>query len=549
MPDGTGSREPPERTTERWPAKGAGASPPEAANVTPGETKATASAGSVPEEKLKRCTEELERVREMLHMEERRLEALLTLNQMTDAPMDDLLGFSLEKAAEITRSTTGYLLLMDEGESPRRIFIWPDTESATAPAILCRGFWRQSTRERGPVLVDDAPSPGAAVPPHSGTSGTTVGTRPPSQESPGTAPPAFQGEPGQATPPPSSGDALAPPDASPALIRHIHIPLFDRGRVTMVAGLGNKPSPYTPTDIRQLTILLQGTWAIVRRKQVQEEKSAINNELIRSLERLKDTQAHLVESEKMASLGNLVAGVAHEINTPLGVGITEASFLRKKTDTLAAQFKSGGLKRSDMNLFLKNARDAADNLLRNLERTARIVEDFKQVAVDRSNERRRVFPLKKQVEEILASLHHKLAAVAPDIIVRCDANLRVDSYPGVFSQIITQLVQNSLHHGFAGTTGGRITLELSREGDDLLFIYADNGKGMPLETAQRIFDPFFTTRRTRGGTGLGMHLVYNLVTRKLGGRITCRSLEGEGVTFTLRLPFLPPQFPPPEGNH
>lgn len=459
--------------------------------------KAEAALRKLNEELERRVTErtrELTYANEKLKMDELRLEALLTLNQMTGAPMEDLVGFSLEKAVMVTHSTLGYLAFLYQDESLRQMFTWPSTgppESRTN----CPGLWRESVKKRGSVVVD-APPEGTASPP-------------------------------------------GLPEGHPQIIRHMHIPIFDAGRIVIVAGVGNKRSPYTPRDIRQLTLLIQGMWAIFQRKLAQEERSAINRELARSLENLKNTQAHLVESEKMASLGALVAGVAHEINTPLGVGITEASFLEEKTGTLAVLLRGGKLKRSDLDQYLKNALGGTDNILRNLERAAELVENFKQVAVDRSSERRREFDLKKYVEDVMSSLHAQVKTCAPEVSINCDDPIVIDSYPGTFSQIITHLVMNSLIHGFEGKSDGRIAFELSCSDTELLFRYRDNGKGMVMESVRQIFDPFFTTRRTSGGTGLGMHIVYNLVTQKLGGQIRCSSTEGSGVAFTIRVPLRP----------
>ncbi|MCP4350721.1 MAG: HAMP domain-containing histidine kinase [Desulfobacterales bacterium] len=258
-------------------------------------------------------------------------------------------------------------------------------------------------------------------------------------------------------------------------------------------------------------------------------------QLQESLENLKKAQDQLVQSEKMAALGGLVAGVAHEINTPVGLGVTEASFLQEKTRIFSEAYTSGDLKRSDFEKYIRNATGAADSILSNLERAAELITSFKQVAVDQSSEEQRRFVLKTYISEILLSLRSKYKKTSHTITVNCPEDLEIDSYPGAFSQVITNFVTNSLLHGFEGIEKGEIVFDVSTEGDELLFSYSDNGRGMDDESLRQVFEPFFTTKRTRGGTGLGMHIVYNLVTQTLGGRLECKSAPGEGTVFLIKM--------------
>ncbi|MEZ4524362.1 MAG: PAS domain S-box protein [Desulfobacterales bacterium] len=256
-----------------------------------------------------------------------------------------------------------------------------------------------------------------------------------------------------------------------------------------------------------------------------------------SFHSLEKTQDELVQSRKMAALGGLVAGVAHEINTPVGIGVTAASFIEEKTRTLSKRYASGEMKRSDLEKYLETVNEATASLLTNLNRAAQLIRSFKQVAVDQSSGEKRVFRLKTYIEEVLLSLRPNYKKTKHSIVVNCPEDLELDSYPGAFSQIITNLVMNSLVHGFEGIESGQIRFDISAEESTLFFQYSDNGKGIPAEHRSRIFDPFFTTRRKGGGTGLGMHIVYNIVSVTLKGQISCESPQDRGISFLIKMPF------------
>lgn len=247
-------------------------------------------------------------------------------------------------------------------------------------------------------------------------------------------------------------------------------------------------------------------------------------------------QDELLHAEKLAALGGLVAGVAHEINTPVGIGLTAASYLEEKTRKFESIYQEGKVKRSDIEAFIKTSLEASASLTTNLKRAADLVRSFKQVAVDQSSEIRRSFLLKPYIEEILVSLHPKLKRTQHQITITGAENIELDSYPGAFSQILTNLVVNSLLHGFEHKVKGHITIDLNVRNQELLLRYSDDGKGMNSEQIKRIFEPFYTTKRGQGGSGLGMHVVYNLVTQTLRGRIELTSTLEKGVTFTLRVP-------------
>ncbi|MEL6382544.1 MAG: ATP-binding protein [Cyanobacteria bacterium J06626_18] len=259
-------------------------------------------------------------------------------------------------------------------------------------------------------------------------------------------------------------------------------------------------------------------------------------QLEQTLTSLQQAEDQLIQTEKMAALGRLVAGIAHEINTPIGIGVTATSLLVEKTDAFALRFKEGLLKRSELEKFLSTAQQSSQMALKNLERAAELIQSFKRVAVDQSSESKRIFNVKSYLEEILLQLSPKLKATQHTVLIRGDAALDINSFPGAFSQIVTNLVMNSLLHAY--TPDDRGVIELDFQGSDrrFVFVYTDDGGGIPAENLGKIFEPFFTTKRGQGGSGLGLHIVYNLVTRKLGGTIRCDSQWGQGTQFTIELP-------------
>ncbi len=274
-------------------------------------------------------------------------------------------------------------------------------------------------------------------------------------------------------------------------------------------------------------------------KRVEQRTLALrqsNSELQDALERIEKTQNHLVTVEKMAALGELVAGVAHEINTPVGVAVTGASYLKEQTRKVAEAFESGQLKKSELDSYIKLAYESSRMLMNNLERAAELVQSFKKVAVDQSSEDKRPFRVVEYTNEVLLSLRPKIKKTRIEVVVEGPDDLEVESYPGLFSQIITNLIMNSLTHAYEPSDTGRIVLHYELSGENLIFTYTDNGKGIPHEIISRIFDPFFTTRRGRGGSGLGLHILYNIISGRLGGDIDCQSEVGKGTTFRVNLP-------------
>ena len=274
----------------------------------------------------------------------------------------------------------------------------------------------------------------------------------------------------------------------------------------------------------------------VRTNELQKANKALQESLL-TIER---TQKQLVQSEKMAALGGLVAGVAHEINTPVGIGVTAASYLRQQTENIKQMYESQVMKRSDFEKYLELANDSTTMILLNLQRAHDLIQNFKQVAVDQTSWDRRTFKLRDYIDKVLQSLYPKLKRTQHTIQVNCSHEIELTSYPGDFSQIFTNLIINSLIHGFEQIEQGEIVIEASIKENLLVIEYRDNGKGITQEHLPKIFDPFYTTKRGQGGSGLGLNIVYSLVTQRLNGRIVCRSTPNVGTTFIIEVPLTSP---------
>ncbi|MCP5163108.1 MAG: sodium:proline symporter [Hahellaceae bacterium] len=266
------------------------------------------------------------------------------------------------------------------------------------------------------------------------------------------------------------------------------------------------------------------------------ELKVTNDHLLKTLSKLNDTQKHLVEVDKMAALGGLVAGVAHEINTPLGITITATSHLTDTTEQLKSKFASGQLTKTDFTRFFDGSEESLRILRNNTQRAAELIKSFKQVAVDQSSEDRRRFNLQEYLDEVLLSLRPKIKHTPYQFDIECASDIVLDSYPGALSQIITNLVMNSLMHGFEGRDHGHIYIKARSEEDHLLLTYEDDGKGMDEDALAHLFEPFYTSKRGSGGSGLGAHIVYNLVTQKLGGKIDKQSAPDKGLRYTMSIP-------------
>lgn len=264
-------------------------------------------------------------------------------------------------------------------------------------------------------------------------------------------------------------------------------------------------------------------------------RESLWSDFLESQRQLHDAQEQLVAREKMAALGQLVAGVAHEINTPLGIALTALSHLAEKLKDFNEQYKLGQVKKSQLQELMTEGEEATRLALENLRRGAQLVASFKKVAVDQTSEERRRVSLRGYVDEVFESLKPLLRGTRLRVAVDVPP-VEVDTYPGALSQVLTNLVQNSTVHAYEAGQEGRLTVDATVEDEVVTMVYRDDGRGMPAEVAGRVFEPFFTTRRAEGGSGLGMHVVHNLVTEVLQGEITVRSEPGRGASFTLRFP-------------
>jgi signal transduction histidine kinase len=277
--------------------------------------------------------------------------------------------------------------------------------------------------------------------------------------------------------------------------------------------------------------------AIAKRK-TEDELRAAKEKAESALLELNAAQQNLIDAERLAALGGLVAGVAHEVNNPIGISLTVASSFARRAELFAGELASGGgLRRSQLEEFVKSSRDAAQQLVGNLTRAGELIQSFKQVAVDRSHAERRQFNLSEATDQIIASLRPVLKRATIALTVDVPEGLAIDGYPGSYGQILTNLFLNAVNHAFVDGRSGTISISARPRGhDDVEIIFADDGAGMTPDVQRQAFDPFFTTRRNEGGTGLGLHIVYNLVTQQLGGRMMLESRVGQGTTFRIIMP-------------
>jgi signal transduction histidine kinase len=284
--------------------------------------------------------------------------------------------------------------------------------------------------------------------------------------------------------------------------------------------------------------------AIARHK-AENELRASKERAEKALTDLREARRDLIDAERLAALGGLVAGIAHEINNPVGISLTVASSLASRSDAFAGELQvDAPLRRSRLEEFVAGSRDAAKQLVANLQRAAELIQSFKQVAVDRSHAERRQFDLHEATDQIVASLRPVLKKSRVNLSVEVPAGLVIDSYPGSYGQVLTNLFLNAVTHAFPIGRDGTIVIRAKSVGaNDVEISVADDGIGMAPEVLRQAFDPFFTTRRSDGGTGLGLHIVYNLVTQQLGGKLSLDSTPGRGTTFRITLPRLAPREP------
>jgi PAS domain S-box-containing protein len=280
---------------------------------------------------------------------------------------------------------------------------------------------------------------------------------------------------------------------------------------------------------------------IGERKRGEQEMRKAKDAAEAALRNLRETQNSLIEAEKLAALGRLVAGVAHEVNNPVGISLTVASSLERKSALFAAEVARGDIKRSSLTDFIEASRDASSQLVANLNRAAELITSFKQVAADRNYSDQRIFDLGDLTEQVVMSLRPGLRKHNLALNVDCQPNLMMNSYPGPYGQVLTNLFLNAVAHAFPEGKHGAVDIKVRESGkDNVEIVFSDNGCGMSLDVRRRAFDPFFTTRRDQGGTGLGLHIVYNIVTNRLGGRLDLDSTPARGTQIRIILPRVAP---------
>jgi signal transduction histidine kinase/HAMP domain-containing protein len=262
-----------------------------------------------------------------------------------------------------------------------------------------------------------------------------------------------------------------------------------------------------------------------------------NTMLSTTLTELEQAQEQLIESEKLASLGSLVAGISHEVNTPLGVSVTAASHLHKQTRQFEQKFSSGDLTKSGFITYMKSATETTEIILANLERASTLIQSFKQIAVDQNSDNLSKFDLKRHLDMLIVSLKPSYKTL-PITINLTGENFEIHSYPGLLNQVVSNLIINSIKHGLEHCEQGMIDIQVSQDDAEIQIVVSDNGVGIPDDIKGKVFDPFFTTKRGTGGSGLGLNIVYNIIKQKLGGEIEIEDNKPQGTKFIINLPLL-----------
>jgi len=287
---------------------------------------------------------------------------------------------------------------------------------------------------------------------------------------------------------------------------------------------------------QELEVKQQALREEIERRLTEEALRNKQTELEKLVNDLRQAQDRLVQSEKMAALGGLVAGITHEVNTPVGIGVTATSFLAEKINALDTAYKEKSLSPKNLEHFIEEAKQGTELLNSNLIRASELIASFKQIAVDQTSEAIRTIQLNDYLQEIIRSLQPHFKKTKHHIEVNCPENLVLSCPAGAISQIFTNLLMNSLIHGFEDINEGQIHISVVDEGNVVDINYSDNGKGLTPEQLEKLFHPFFTTKRDQGGSGLGTHITYNLVRQTLGGSIQVSSEPGKGLAYHIRFP-------------
>ncbi|MFZ6771707.1 GAF domain-containing sensor histidine kinase [Undibacterium sp. SXout7W] len=307
-------------------------------------------------------------------------------------------------------------------------------------------------------------------------------------------------------------------------LSHIYVPMVIKQRTTgLIAIQSTKKNAFQRMHL-DMAMTLAAYTAI-----------AVDN--ADTYQQLANAQQILISQEKLAALGSLVAGIAHELNTPIGNSLLTASTLNEESHSFMQKMSANSLRRSDLNSFASVVNEANELLMRNLTNACDLVSSFKQVSVDQTSQQRRVFPLAQTTHEVVRTLHNKIHKLGHSLIIDIPEDIVMDSYPGPYGQIVTNLIQNAMLHGFENMSHGEMQIGAKKiMNDRVQVIFVDNGCGIPPENLRRIFDPFFTTKLGRGGSGLGLSIVHTLVSSIMGGKIDVQSTPGKGCRFTLLLP-------------
>ncbi len=313
-------------------------------------------------------------------------------------------------------------------------------------------------------------------------------------------------------------------------------PVFDRGMLVLIVAGGMM----VILSLELVSASVDRQFATLRLRETEASRQA-RDQAEAALAALQATQQSLIQAEKMASLSQLTAGIAHEINTPIGTALTAVTVLQRHTSGFVQAVESGAITKTAALKYTAVAAESCALVVSNIQRAATLIQSFKQVAVDQTSGEQRRFALCPYLHEILHSLTPRLKQTPHKVEIDCPADVTVTSYPGALAQIVTNLVVNSIVHAFPDGRAGHITIGVHDAGARQVTLqYRDDGKGIPQADLGRIFDPFFTTRRGEGGTGLGLHIVYNLVTQTLHGTISVVS-DNTGTCFTIAFPASAPQ--------
>ena len=313
--------------------------------------------------------------------------------------------------------------------------------------------------------------------------------------------------------------------------------LRDEVAIGAIAVMRLEPQLFPKAQVELLKTFAGQAVIAIENTRLFTELQERSRQLSQSLEDLRAAQGSLVQTEKLAALGRLVAGVAHEINTPVGTSLTVASALINKTKRFEADVAKGDVRRSTLTEFIAASREAASQIMFNLGNAVELIQSFKQVAADRNVSDRRRFDLGEVTEQVVRGLRFGLRSQSVTVTVDCAPGLAMNSYPGPYGQVLTNLVLNSAAHAFPDGAGGSVRIAAQPSGrHHVEVLFSDDGCGMTAEVKRQVFDPFFTTRRDQGSTGLGLHIVHNIVTNRLGGRIHLETRPGAGTKIQIIVP-------------